>query len=642
MRQTPSVARRAVLAVALMIGFYALALAIVAALLSLPWLEYRFLGRIEGRLGAFAILGAGAILWALVPRRDRFDDPGPTLREADHPRLFEALRGVARATGQAMPAEVFLVPQLNAWVAQRGGVMGFGSRRVMGLGLPLLEALTVRQFLAVLAHEFGHYYGGDTRLGPWIYKTRAAIDRTLQHVHRHSGGVLAKPFQWYGNAFVRITHAVSRQQEFSADALAARTVGATPLIEGLRLLHGSDGAFSAYWSQEVAPVLQLGKRPPIAAGFRRFLSVDQVRTAVQEAVARELAEGEESPYDTHPCLRDRVAALADLEPGDAEGEDPPAITLLESPDQVEAAMIAFMGGPDAPPLEPVTWGDVGDRVWVPFWRTQAARHGGRLAGLTPADLPEQAKNLTALADRLGLIPGNVQAGEEHGAEAGWIVGTALAIALHDRGWHLDTPPGEPATLSRDGWSVQPISLMPRLASGDLGAADWLALVLGAGIADLDLGVAVGHEAGAAPTVERPAWSFIALTYYGLILNRTYRVIVTDRHVCGGRVRGLLSAPANVGPQHADPEFYVQPKLAGRYVGVDPESDAFLAIDRANFRIPREQIARVERITRRKWGLGGIPSTGRLVLHLRDGSRRELILIGHQDAEAIERSLSRTM
>jgi Zn-dependent protease with chaperone function len=34
--------------------------------------------------------------------------------------------------------------------------MGFGSRRVMGLGLPLLQALNVSQLEAVLAHEFGH------------------------------------------------------------------------------------------------------------------------------------------------------------------------------------------------------------------------------------------------------------------------------------------------------------------------------------------------------------------------------------------------------------------------------------------------------------------------------------------------------
>ena len=67
--------------------------------------------------------------------------------------------------------------EVNAWVADRGGILGFGSRRVMGLGLPLMSILTVSQFRAVLAHEFAHYYGGDTSSGPWVYKTKMAMMR---------------------------------------------------------------------------------------------------------------------------------------------------------------------------------------------------------------------------------------------------------------------------------------------------------------------------------------------------------------------------------------------------------------------------------------------------------------------------------
>jgi Zn-dependent protease with chaperone function len=83
----------------------------------------------------------------------------------------------------------------------------------MGLGLPLLRVLTISQLRAVLAHEFGHYYGGDTKLGPWIYKTRSAIGRTLDSLRGHEGwsSLLQLPFLWYGKMFLRITHAVSRR-----------------------------------------------------------------------------------------------------------------------------------------------------------------------------------------------------------------------------------------------------------------------------------------------------------------------------------------------------------------------------------------------------------------------------------------------
>ena len=101
------------------------------------------------------------------------------------------LRDVAAKTEQEMPTEVFLLPEVNAWVAERGGLVGIGSRRVMGIGLPLMETLTVAQLCAVLAHEFGHYYGGDTSLGPWLYATHRRDDRRTHGHPRCQRGVRA-------------------------------------------------------------------------------------------------------------------------------------------------------------------------------------------------------------------------------------------------------------------------------------------------------------------------------------------------------------------------------------------------------------------------------------------------------------------
>ena len=46
----------------------------------------------------------------------------------------------------------------------------------------------------MLAHEFGHFYGGDTKLGPWIYKTRAAIgQRDRVDRNKPVGALVAAP-----------------------------------------------------------------------------------------------------------------------------------------------------------------------------------------------------------------------------------------------------------------------------------------------------------------------------------------------------------------------------------------------------------------------------------------------------------------
>ena len=168
---------RGALAIVLMVGFYALALGMAGGLLWIPYAEVVYAHHITPKLASICIIASVGICGRQC--RDRKVHRARTaLARAEHPRLFENLETIAQATRQAMPAEVYLVPDVNAWVTQRGGVMGLGSRRVMGLGLPLMRILTCSQLSAVPAHEFGHYHGGDTKIGPWIYKTRTAIGRT--------------------------------------------------------------------------------------------------------------------------------------------------------------------------------------------------------------------------------------------------------------------------------------------------------------------------------------------------------------------------------------------------------------------------------------------------------------------------------
>jgi hypothetical protein len=108
------------MALALMVGFYVLALGIAAGLVWIPYAEYTALGRVHLKLGLACIVAAATIVWAVLPRPDRFEPPGPEVTRRDHPRLFDLIEKVARATGQAMPAEVYLVNDMNAFVAQRG------------------------------------------------------------------------------------------------------------------------------------------------------------------------------------------------------------------------------------------------------------------------------------------------------------------------------------------------------------------------------------------------------------------------------------------------------------------------------------------------------------------------------------------
>ncbi len=493
MTSSSSLAARAVLAVVLMIGFYLLALVIAGGLLAIPIFEIGYAHRVTPKLDLFCLIAGVAILWSVLPRIDKFIAPGPRLSAGQSPRLFKEIEGVAGAVGQAMPAEVYLVPDVNAWVSQRGGLMGFGSRRVMGLGLPLMRTLSRSQLRAVLAHEFGHYHGGDTKLGPWIYKTRGAIVRTLASLGNRSW--LQKPFLWYGNMFLRITHAISRRQEFVADELAARTVGSKPLITGLQKIHGAGSVFGAYWQNDYVPALEAGFRPPLADGFDQFMHSRAIADVVDKDLEEELKSGKADPYDTHPPLRERIAAVEALPAGDVGADDGPALALLEDVPALEQDLFLMMAGAEkAGKLKPIAWAEVCGQVYLPQWKKLVRANATALSGITPESLPQRVKEGKEFHRRFVHPSGEVL--EEKDAEvlAGAIIGAALTLALLSRGGQAQTPPGEAVSVVLGSTTLRPFGVMNPLAKGEVTTEAWQAQMGEAGIRGVDLGtVAVGEK-----------------------------------------------------------------------------------------------------------------------------------------------------
>src|SRR5258708_39915340 len=101
-----------------------------------------------------------AIAIAILPRRDHFEAPGPELRRDEHPGLFRVIEAVAESTGERMPSAVYLTPYATACVGETRGLLGFRTQRILGLGLPISETLSVDEFRPGLAPEFGHYVAG--------------------------------------------------------------------------------------------------------------------------------------------------------------------------------------------------------------------------------------------------------------------------------------------------------------------------------------------------------------------------------------------------------------------------------------------------------------------------------------------------
>jgi len=471
MFRTLSLALRGLMAVALMIVFYVLAVVFICSLVYIPYAEVRYLHRLDFRLAVFCLAGAAGIFLAVLPRWDRFVAPGPELLPSDQPRLFDLIDAVRRATGQKPPRHVYLLIDVNAWVAQRGGVMGIGSKRVMGLGLPLLQVLTVDEVRAVIAHEFGHYHGGDTMLGPWIHKTRMGLVRTLQAV---GGGVIGLPFVAYSKLFFRVTNAVSRQQEFAADALAAQVAGAEALADGLTHVHQAAAAFGGYWQNEFVPALQYQVRPPLGIGFSHFMHHKQVAADLERALENAMSDAHADPYDTHPPLSERCAALARLaqRQTDRAVDARPAITLLDRVPELERDLIGMAVNLDLTSLRPVSWSELPGIVWYPAWRAAVLRQARALAGTTAYDLAAIMREPETVARQYVPPPDRLMDQRQRRLEVQRVLPIALVVALVDAGWELKGDLGDPVTCSRGPDELAPFDLARQIASGKMSLDAW--------------------------------------------------------------------------------------------------------------------------------------------------------------------------
>jgi heat shock protein HtpX len=432
----------------------------------------------------FGIVIAGAMLWSLVPRPDKFTPPGLLIDHTTQPRLFAELENIADSLNEPMPSEVYLIGDVNAWVADRGGLMGFGSRRVMGLGLPLLSILTISQFRAVLAHEFAHYYGGDTSLGPWVYKTQTAIVRIFQNIG--SVGQLARIailgvmylvvttlMKWYFILFLRASKLVSRQQEYRADELACLVAGRQPLVDGLRAIHGAAQAWPAFWKTELAPMLSQGAVPGIGDGFARFVSVPTINEQIQKNLEQHIREAKTNPYDTHPPLRDRIAATEKMPAGSIPEDANPARSLLDHADALEIQFLEKMN-PDMKPgaLKCVSWDELGTRVTIPAWRSFTSEYSAPLHGVTAESLPDQIPKLRQIGSGIRDPKGMLLDPQQRTHRAAQLFGAALALALIEHGWTLHSGPGI-FHLQQGTEQMNPFLVVEQLMSGKLSAPDWI-------------------------------------------------------------------------------------------------------------------------------------------------------------------------
>jgi Zn-dependent protease with chaperone function len=299
------------------------------------------------------VLGRG--LWALV---SKIDSPvhGVPVREQEQPQLWALVRRLAEVAGTAPPDDIRLIADANAAVVEDTRLLGLiSTRRRMFIGAPLVSELSAAQFAAVLTHELAHYSNRDTRLAGIAYRSRRAFVHTLTtlnkddylqralHVLLHRSGTLT----------LRATTKMARQQESAADEAAAAAVGSAATVGALRELAPIAWSWNEFRDNHLLAGWSAGYLPADAfGGYRRL------RASLHDESARLRADppDDADPYDTHPPMSERIAAVEALGAvGTVRVPPGNALALLRDPAPLLDAALLDELGAEASTMRRADW-----------------------------------------------------------------------------------------------------------------------------------------------------------------------------------------------------------------------------------------------------------------------------------------------
>jgi Zn-dependent protease with chaperone function len=330
------------------LGFLCLAL-LAGAVLFLVLLErLKFPPLILFPLSFLVALGhivwAGRCLFWKLPKGNPMELKVP---RGELKGLYEFVETVAEERDLVPPDVIRQTAQEVAYVYEDAK-----GKKVLALGGLAVRGMTQEMLAGIVAHELGHFTAGDTALSRRSRRLgllMAVMEAQLSHFSLESQEaqylyLLANlnPLVWlirgYHALFQLAWAANSRDQEFAADQLMLQQAGKQTAAASLIHTHAIE---KLPWATlEAIAEMSVSLNTPVDRLFaewaQRARRIDPGEW--QEACRKALAE-RTGPYDSHPCLRDRLAALglsakqALRVPLDLSG--PPATDLFDDWDALE-------------------------------------------------------------------------------------------------------------------------------------------------------------------------------------------------------------------------------------------------------------------------------------------------------------------
>jgi hypothetical protein len=116
---------------------------------------------------------------------------------------------------------------------------------------------------------------------------------------------------------------------------------------------------------------------------------------------------------------------------------------------------------------------LGDVVTIPAWKSALAGYGAFLQGVTAEALPEVIPKLPDIGRQIPDPKGTLLTPQQRTERAGRLVASAVALTLLDKGWQLETQPGQ-FYFHRGSEKINVFGLVDDLIAGKLNGEAWIA------------------------------------------------------------------------------------------------------------------------------------------------------------------------
>ena len=254
----------------------------------------------------------------------------------EQPRLYEFIKQLANDTHAPRPRKVFLVPGVDVAIGyhSRFWNLFWPVRKHLKIGLGLVNVLSVGEFKAMLAHEFGYFSRRDMTLGSYLYTVNRILyqlvyddDRQDQYLDKRvaAGGIFAplaiviRGMVTGVRLLLRGAYALvnkqylglSREIEFHADGVATRVAGHKAMISALRKADLGARA-DEQCTDSLNQLAKLGKKTEDRYANQRTMLMrlaSRYELAIEHGLPRMLdGEWAENPLKSRITIKDQWAS----------------------------------------------------------------------------------------------------------------------------------------------------------------------------------------------------------------------------------------------------------------------------------------------------------------------------------------------